>query len=96
MRVEFKYEWDGATFHNNDLHPFTTGIGNLESLASRLNKAAKDGTEVTCYVNPRDAQEAFLLREFRWTPLLGTSFVSVVFFAVAILAVYALRNWHRK
>lgn len=68
LEVAFRYEWDGASYDSTNLGTggvFGSGDGPLWSLPP--------GTARTCYVNPRDARQATLNRDYDRDALFGNA-----------------------
>lgn len=66
LQPVFRYEWDGASYDS-------TGVGSdgMFSMGDFSLATAAPGSTRTCYVNPRDARQATLRRDFDPETLFG-------------------------
>jgi hypothetical protein len=80
IEVVFRYEWDGASYDSS-----TLGAGGLFGTGDGPLWSVPPGTTRTCYVNPRDAHQASLNRDFDPETLFGCAPLLFVILPLAAL-----------
>jgi hypothetical protein len=80
MDIVYRYEWDGASFESGN-----TGSGGMLSMGDTSLWDVPPGTTRTCYVNPRDAHQASLNRDYDPETLIGLAPLLFVLLPLAAL-----------
>lgn len=81
LAVAYEYQWDGVTYRNggvspfNDIEPSSTW---KEAFRKRLQIAAAQRSDATCYVDADNPSFAFLDRNFRIGAFLLNALISMV------------------
>jgi hypothetical protein len=84
--IAYRYEWDGASYESGNL-----GTGGIFGTGEAPLWTLPPGTTRTCYVNPRDARQAALNRDFDPETLFGCA--PLIFVLLPLIALIA--GWSR-